>query len=503
MSNQVAIVPAGLQLPAHLQGPDVAAQIAAANAAAAGGIKTGGFPSISIKANKFHIKDGGEVMTLMNQPQAGQPALPMMCLEIVVVAANAAITKTYFPGDWVEGADDQAPDCRSSNGVTPDADIPVPQNNVCATCPKNQWGSKVSKLSGKDIKACDDSKQLAVLPASDLAYKALGLQVKKGSLTNWGGYVRALTERGYPLEALVTNVTFDATANGILQFAFNRFLSVEEYAKVKERASGSDVKLIVAQSRVIAPSASALPPPAPTFALPLVTPIPTVTVGLPSMAPGGTVHVHAGTAPVTVQPSGTTIPPGATAQFGSAPSAPPAVPPYTPPPAPPAPPAAPPVGFGAAPAPAAPPAPATPPPAEPPKRTRRTRAQIAADNAAAVSASAQYAPPPAAPPVDLSHLPPAIAAAVTALGPTSPAGQALLAQFPAAPAIALVAPPAAVAPAPVQVTPPVVLAPPAGFGAAPTPTPAQAQPTAQVVSSGASLAAVLAAKLGLPAPAGA
>lgn len=472
MSTQVAIVPAGLQLPAHLQGPDVAAQIAAANAAAAGGIKIGGFPSISIKANKFHIKDGSEVVTLMNPPQAGQPALPMMCLEIVVVAANAAITKTFYPGDWVEGADDQAPTCRASNGVTPDADIPTPQGSVCATCPQNQWGSKVSKLSGKDIKACDDSKQLAVLPASDLAYKALGLQVKKGSLKNWGDYVRALSERGYPIDALVTNVTFDATANGILQFAFNRFLTLEEYAKVKERASGSDVKLIVSQSRVVAPANAALPPPA-------------TIVGLP-----------ASTAPVATYPV--------------APSAPPAVPPYTPPPPAPVAPPAPPVGFGAAPSPAAPAVPA----AEPPKRTRRTRAQIEADAAAAAAAAGIPPAAPAAATVDLSHLPPAIAAAVTALGPTSPAAQALLAQFSPTPS----APPAAVAPAPVPLTPPpaVTVAPPiatlppappaapVGFGAAPVaPAPVQTQPTAQVAASGASLAAVLAAKLGLPAPAGA
>ena len=181
MSTQLSVIPQGTQLPAHLQGPDAAAAIAAANAAAAGGIKTGGFPRISIKGGKFHEKDGGETKTYFMPALPGQPALPMMCLEAVVVAANPALTKLYYPSDYVEG-DDKEPACSSSNGVTPDPHIAAPQSSVCATCPQNQWGSKVSTMSGKDIKACDDNKQLVVLPVGDLAYKALGLTITKATL---------------------------------------------------------------------------------------------------------------------------------------------------------------------------------------------------------------------------------------------------------------------------------------------------------------------------------
>src|SRR3990167_3808997 len=286
MSTAVAIVPQGLDLPAHLRTPEAQAQTAAANAAAAGGIKVGGgFPKISIKANKFHeidaAVDQGAPRTYMVAAAPGQPPLPMMCLEAVIVSANPAITKTYYPGDYVEGSA-EAPGCQSTDGVVPDAHVAKKESAACATCPMNQWGSKVSKLSGKDIKACDDSKQLAILPGADLTYKALGLEVHKGSLKNWGAYVKALTERGYGVSTLVTNITFDHTANGILQFAFNRFLTPEEYAQVQARATGDDVKAIVSPTRIAAP---ALPAPAPAAVLPAPVPAPAPAPYIPPPPP--------------------------------------------------------------------------------------------------------------------------------------------------------------------------------------------------------------------------
>lgn len=390
MSQQVAvIVPSNISLPARFAGTDIAAQIAADNAAAAGGIRTGGFPSISIKGGKFHIKDEGKLETLMNQPAApGQPSLPMMCLEVVVVGANPNLSKSYYPGDYEEGAND-APMCSASNGIVPDAHIAAPQNDLCATCKQNQWGSKVSKMSGKDIKACDDFKQLVVLPAGDLNYKALGLAVTKSALTDWGKFVQVLSGRSIPFKEIVVNLTFDHAASfPKLQFAFNRFLTDEESARVKERALGDDVKAIISP-RSMAPATPALAAPTQPAAPAAVTPASVV-------------------APTPTSP----VVPAATAPV-PAPSN----------------------GFGGITVQASP-VQTSPALAEPPKRTRRTRAQIEADKVAAG--------------VDLSTLPPAVQQAVAALGADSDAGKALLAQFaPAAsPAPVVTAPVPAPAPTP-------------------------------------------------------
>lgn len=337
MNQQVAvIVPSNISLPARFAGTDIAAQIAADNAAAAGGIRVGGFPSISIKGSKFHIKDDGKLETLMNPPAApGQPSLPMGLLEVVVVGANPNLSKSYYPGAYEEGAA-EAPTCSASNGIVPDAHIAVPQNNLCATCTQNQWGSKVSQMSGKDIKACDDFKQLVVLPAGDLNYKALGLAVTKSALTDWGKFVQVLSGRNIPFKEIVVNLTFDHTASfPKLQFAFNRFLTDDESNRVKERAGGDDVKAIISP-RSVAPTPP-LAAPAQPAALATAAPAPmAVAAPIPPVVPVATAPVF---------------------------------------------------GFGAAAAPVQAPTAPVQVPAEPPKRTRRTRAQIEADAAAGVDLS--------------------------------------------------------------------------------------------------------------------
>lgn len=442
MSTALAVaVPHGLALPAHLQTPEAAAQIAKANAEAAGGIKLGGgFPKISIEGGKFHEIDAaienGAPRTYMVAAQPGQPPLPMMCLEAVIIAANPALVKTFYAKKWQKG-DAEAPDCQSSNGVTPDAHVVNKQSAVCATCPQNQWGSKISEATGKEVKACTDSKQMAILPGADLTYKALGLAVTPSALGDWGKYVAALSERNIPVNSVVTNITFDHTASyPKLKFAFNRFLTAEEYAQVQKRIEGDDVKAIVNPQRSAAP---ALPAPA--------------------------------AAPQLASP---------------APAAPAPAPAYVPPPAPPAPPAPPPAGFGATTAATA--APAAPAAQEAPKRGRRSRAEIDAANAAA--AASGHAAGQA---VDLSYLPPAIKAAVDQVGASSPAGIALLAQFPRpaapAPQAAPESVPASAPPAPAPAA--------SGFGAA-TAAPAAAPVGAGVAASGASLKDILAKKLGLP-----
>lgn len=303
--TQLQIIPADFQLPAHLQGADAAAAIAKYNAEAAGGIKIGGFPRISIKGSKFHIKEGGETTTIMaplavgpdGNPLPGQVAVPLMALEAVIVGANPAVSKTYYPGEYAPG-DDKEPTCSADDGVTPDAHIVEPQSSACATCPQNQWGSKVSKMTGKDVKACQDNKRLAILSARDLTYKALGINVTPSALNDWGRYVSALSERNIPVNAVVTNITFDATVSHPKNlFTFGRMLTAEEYAKVQERAKGDDVKAITTPLRQA---------PVPRLAAPAAAPTPAPATPPPAQVP-----------PPAAPPT-----PAAPTGFGAAPAAP-------------------------------------------------------------------------------------------------------------------------------------------------------------------------------------
>lgn len=239
------------QLPARLQGVNSA--MMALNDDALGGIKAGGFPSISIKGAKFHIKDPAAenpFQTIMVAMQDGTK-MPAPYLDLVIIAANPALSKKFYDGPYDDDADDKSPDCSSENGITPDAHITTPVSSNCATCPKNAWGSKITP-QGKDTKACADSKRLVILPSASLNFKALALDVTPAALKEYGAYVRTLSARNIPIVEVVTRVTFDPTASfPKLQFEFLRFLSDEDAAFVKERIDSDEVRNIVAPKRVV------------------------------------------------------------------------------------------------------------------------------------------------------------------------------------------------------------------------------------------------------------
>jgi hypothetical protein len=393
---------------------------------------------------------------MMNAPTApGLPALPKMLLEVIIIAANPALTKTYYEGKYKDG-DDREPTCSSDDGIVPDAHIPrtrppgaltpVTQHTNCAECPQNQWGSKISEASGKEVKACSDNKRLVVLPADGLDFKATGLAVTPSSLQDWGKYVKALSGRGIKVDSVVTNLTFDSTAaHPKVMFSFNRFLTEAEYLKVQERTVGDDVKNIITPMRQAAPLALPAPAPAPQTAAPATT---APEQGVPAAS------VPAAVTPVAAAPT----PAPAPVATG---------------------------GFGAAQVSAVTSAPA----ADTPKRTRAKRTP---------------AEPVTGTPAHLAHLPPAILTAVLAVGETSPAGVAMLAQFPAPAQPVAPVQPAAVAVAaeatPVVTSPATVAAPVNGFGSAavlatpPINTPAT--PSAAAMS----LKDILAKKLGVNQP---
>ena len=250
MSTALAI--RDIQLPAHLQN-----QTALLNESkqAAGGIKAGGFPSISIKGSKFHVKKDGE-SKMISDPRDHE--LPLMKLKVVIVGWNPNVSKTYFEGEYEAGSDKE-PDCRSDDGRFPDADIAVPQHTDCTSCKQNMWGSKVSKTSGKDVKACSDNKRLAVIAADALESEALGLQVTPAALKDFKSYADLLNSKSIPVQSVVTELTFDPQAGfPKLQFGFGGFLDAQQFAVIERRMIGEDVA-VIKNPRIVSSARASIP----------------------------------------------------------------------------------------------------------------------------------------------------------------------------------------------------------------------------------------------------
>ena len=245
MSN---IVPTNIQIPAHLA--RVVGQPSALSAALAGGLSGGAeYPRISIKGSRFRIVEGGTETVLEDTK-----------LSVVIVGANPRLSKTYYAKQWTPDSEPSSPDCYSLDGIRPAADSTGPQNDTCAGCPMNAWGSKITPM-GQQIKACADQKRLAVVASNDPTGPTYLLQITPAALKGLASYQKELSMRGIPVEAVKTVVTFDTDASfPKLMFKFGGFLDEDEYAAVEELFGSDKVLEITGEKSAAAPEEEAPAP---------------------------------------------------------------------------------------------------------------------------------------------------------------------------------------------------------------------------------------------------
>jgi len=268
MSNALTL--ANVQVPAHLAQrvgvPSILAQ------SLAGGIGSGETTArISIKGSRFRIAEGGT-----------ETVLDTTNLDVVVVGANPRLSKTWYAKAWTPESEPASPDCFSMDGVSPDASSAEPQNDLCASCPQNAWGSKITP-QGKQIKACSDQKRLAVVSADDPTGPVYLLSVTPAALQGLSKYQKELSLRGIPAEIVRTRVSFDTDASfPKLKFDFGGFLDEVTQQEVDRLFGTEEVRQITGELRTsaapavpkIAAPQQVAPKPAPVVAQPEPAPIP-------------------------------------------------------------------------------------------------------------------------------------------------------------------------------------------------------------------------------------
>lgn len=263
MSNEIAL--SNVQIPAHL-----AARVGTQSVltqALAGGLSSGeSIPRISIKGSRFRIVEGST-----------ETVLESTSLDVVIVGANPKLSKTWYGKQWTPEAEPQAPDCFSLDGTNPDPASTDPQNDLCASCPQNAWGSRVTP-QGKQIKACSDMKRLAVVAADDPTGSIYLLSVTPAALQGLQQYQKDLAVRGIPAEIVRTKVSFDTDASfPKLKFGFGGFLDENTQAEVDKLFGTEQVRTITGELR-------SAPQPVPQVAAPKVAAKP-APVATPAPAP--------------------------------------------------------------------------------------------------------------------------------------------------------------------------------------------------------------------------
>ena len=243
----------GGKLPAYLKAFNVA-ELNSDLTAHAGG----GFPVISIKGKVFAIVRDGERTVL---PNPKDPDSPATSIDVVLLKANKGTSKVfYLKGYDKDSSEGQKPDCYSSDGIEPAADAQNKQAKKCATCPHNQWGSRVTEKGNSKGKACADTVRMAVAAAGQ-GKEPMLLRVPPASIKGLGEYGQMLAKRGVGYNMVVTKVAFDMEAESPkLTFKPVGFLDDAAFAEVQEIVTSDVVQNILGAGPVALPAETAADP---------------------------------------------------------------------------------------------------------------------------------------------------------------------------------------------------------------------------------------------------
>lgn len=221
-----------------------------------------GFGLIGYKGKVWSIRSRGEEHQLMREDGDG----PRSSIEVVIVKASPVIGKIYYIKGYVEGSN-EAPDCFSSNGITPDSSSTAKQADTCALCQHNKWGSAPTRAGQPPSKgkACADSKRYAVVPLGDIPNELYGgpllLRVPAASMGAGADYGTMMNKLGYPYYAIGTRIQFDSKES-YPKFLFSaiRPLNDEEAVQVKEMRDSVQVARVLAEDSLQAAPAQVAAP---------------------------------------------------------------------------------------------------------------------------------------------------------------------------------------------------------------------------------------------------
>ena len=200
-------------------------------------------PRISIQGSRFTLIDAGGAKAPWNGFQ----------LPVIVIGANPKKSKVYYDGPF-DPTNPGPPTCYSDNGVAPSINASRKMARTCGECRLGGWGSAQSSLTGKDTKACQDKKKIAVRVVGDPNRLVYELQVPPASLKIFTQYAMDVEKHTTPdnsrkadISDVVTVIYFKQEAVGILQFHQLGWISNLDAADGWHPSGSPDGGLAIAQ----------------------------------------------------------------------------------------------------------------------------------------------------------------------------------------------------------------------------------------------------------------
>ena len=209
-------------LPAHLQNVKLD-DFTKAFSASGGTTKR-----ITLRGRVFRLVDGGKEITKNTDPY----------MDVVIVNGSRTVQKTWYAGEY-NPDETSVPDCWSSDGERPDADVADPQSARCKECPQAIKGS-----AGAGRASCRYSMRLAIVLRNNVGGDIYQLILPQKSLFGQGDvdhmpflqYAKYVAQSGYNLNMLATRLTFDTDSDfPKLVFSNAEFLDSDAYQEAVEQ----------------------------------------------------------------------------------------------------------------------------------------------------------------------------------------------------------------------------------------------------------------------------
>lgn len=209
-------------LPAHLQ--NVKLDDFTKSFSASGGSTK----RITLRGRVFRLVDGGKEIAKNTDA----------FMDVVIVNGSRTVQKTWYAGEY-NPDETSVPDCWSSDGERPDADVADPQSARCKECPQAIKGS-----AGAGRAACRYSMRLAVVLRNNVGGDIYQLILPQKSLFGQGDvdhmpflqYAKYVAQSGYNLNMLATRLTFDTDSDfPKLVFSNAEFLDSDAYQEAVEQ----------------------------------------------------------------------------------------------------------------------------------------------------------------------------------------------------------------------------------------------------------------------------
>jgi hypothetical protein len=153
-------------------------------------------------------------------------------MDVVIVSGSKTVQKSYYAGEY-NAEETSVPDCWSSDGERPDADVANPQGDRCKDCQQAIKGS-----AGAGRAACRYSWRLGVVLRNNVGGNIYQLILPQKSIFGQGDvehmpflqYAKYVAQSGYNLNMLSTRLSFDTDSDfPKLVFSNAEFLDKDTY----------------------------------------------------------------------------------------------------------------------------------------------------------------------------------------------------------------------------------------------------------------------------------